>query len=180
MKKLVILFAALGIAALNVKSLYAQGAQDYARRNFKFSALLASAADDEDITATNYAGDVSEKAVRTFQKMFKDASNVSWSEENRTVYSRFNSNGVNYRNFFTRGGNWIGGIRTYGEDKLPKDVRAIVKPQYYDYAITLVDEVNLPNQLPVYVVHLEDATSIRNVAVQNGEIRVLDQFYKSK
>ena len=92
---------------------------------------------------------------------------------------RFANKGIDYRNFFTQKGSWIGGIQTYGEDKLPREVRAVIKPVYYDYAITLVEEVSLPNQQPVYIVHVEDKDSIKNIAVQNGEMRVLDAFEKA-
>lgn len=180
MKKVIIVFAVLGISAFNLFNYsFAQTTTDYARRSFRFSAELANAADDETMS-TNYLSDVSVRAVRTFQKMFKDAHNVSWSEVNGTYYSRFSDKGTDYRNFFTRNGGWIGGIQTYGENKLPRDVRAIIKPIYYDDVITLVDEVNLPNQQPVYVVHLEGENSIRNIAVQNGEMRTLEEFEKAK
>jgi len=179
MKKVFIVIAALGISAFNITNLYAQNTADYAKRTFRFSAALASAENDELFVTAHYLNDVNVKAVRTFQKMYKDARNVFWSESNGTIYSRFTANGTAYRNFFTKKGSWIGGIQTYGEEKLPREVRAVIKPIYYDYAITLVDEVSLPDQQPVYVVHIEDNNSIKNIAIQNGETRVLDEFEKS-
>jgi hypothetical protein len=180
MKKVIIVIAVLGISAFNLFNYSnAQITQNHARRMFRFSAELASAADNETATPAVYGNDINAKAIRTFQKMFKDAQNVSWSEENGTYNSRFKSNGVDYRNFFSKGGSWIGGMQTYGENKLPRDVRAIIKPIYYDYTITIVDEVNLPNQQPIYVIHMEGENLIKNIAVQGGEIRTIDEFEKA-
>ena|ERR1700761_4165437 len=74
-------------------------------------------------------------------------------------------------------GDFIYSILTYDEKKLPADVRHLVRSNYYDYSITWVKEINEP-EIVVYVVHIEDASSWKELAVQDGEIRVLQSFCK--
>jgi hypothetical protein len=68
-------------------------------------------------------------------------------------------------------------LLTYSEKELPADVRRLVRSNYYDYTIGWVKELN-EDQTRVYVVHLDDAVSFKEIAVQDGEIRELKTFRK--
>jgi hypothetical protein len=62
---------------------------------------------------------------------------------------------------------------------MPRDVRAMVKSQYYDYTITLVEEIIEPFKPLVYVVHLEDVETLKNIRVSEREMEVMDEYKKN-
>lgn len=80
---------------------------------------------------------------------------------------------------YDRNGSWVYTILTYGEDRLPEDVRAFVRSTWYDFGISWVKEVHQAQDV-VYVVHIENAKAWKEVAVQDGESRVLKEFWKQQ
>jgi len=78
---------------------------------------------------------------------------------------------------YDRNGRWVYTILTYGEEKLPADVRALVRSTWYDFSISWIKEVHQAQDV-VYVVHIDGKTSWKEVAVQEGETRVLKEFCK--
>ena len=61
---------------------------------------------------------------------------------------------------------------------MPRDIRVVVKRMYYDYSITLVQEVQTA-QNGVYLVYLEDAKTTRIVKVSaEGEMETMELFDK--
>jgi hypothetical protein len=78
---------------------------------------------------------------------------------------------------YDRNGHWVYTILTYGENKLPEDVRTYVRSTWFDFGISWVKEVHQAQDV-VYVVHIENAKAWKEVAVQDGESRVLKEFCK--
>jgi len=71
-------------------------------------------------------------------------------------------------------------IRSYSEDKMPTDLRHIVKSSYYDYEITRVHEIETPLDPITYVVQLTGEKELINLGIYDGQIEVLQKFNKSK
>jgi hypothetical protein len=55
----------------------------------------------------------------------------------------------------------------------------MIKSQYYDYKITLVEEIVQTLKPLVYVVHMEDATSLKNIRVSEREMEVIEEYKKA-
>jgi hypothetical protein len=89
------------------------------------------------------------------------------------------SDGAEHRVFYDKKGYWDATIKYYDEKKLPPDVRAIVKSTYYDYSITSVQEIQKGNKI-VYLVHMQDATTLKSVKVCDGEMEVIAEFNKGQ
>ncbi len=66
-------------------------------------------------------------------------------------------------------------ILRYDETKLPKDVRATVKSTYYDYAITHVKEISLPDKT-VFLVYLHFNGSWKIVRLCNREMEEIEDL----
>jgi hypothetical protein len=67
---------------------------------------------------------------------------------------------------------------TYGgEENLPSDIRKIIKPNYYDYNITKVVNVNEADR-NIWVVNMEDAKRFIIVRVENGELEEVQNLNK--
>jgi hypothetical protein len=121
---------------------------------------------------------VSMKAIKDFKGRFGAATNEKWFAIRGGFISYFKLNGFGDRVFYDKKGHWQGSLILYNEDGLPHEIRAIVKSQNYDYAITLVEEVETTSG-GVYLVHLEDKTSFKIVRVtKEGEMDVMEEFLK--
>jgi hypothetical protein len=132
----------------------------------------------------NYAvaGDVNlvhTKAARNFAKRFKTATDVTWFEAADGYRAQFETSGRKTWVDYDKKGNWVHTIRIYGEKELPSDVRSQVKSVYYDYAMKLVHEIELPVDGLYYIVHLEGENTLIDLRIHNDEMEVLHEFVKS-
>lgn len=120
------------------------------------------------------------RAMRDFLKRDKTAANVDWMiVETGYVAKYTDENNSNCRTVYNNRGDFVYTVRQYHENNMPPDIRHIVKSQYYDYIITLVEQIE-ENRWPlVYVVHLEDATTLKNVRVCDREMEVMSEYIKS-
>jgi hypothetical protein len=120
------------------------------------------------------------KAMRDFLKRDKTAANTDWVViDNGYVVKYTGKNNSRCRTVYNSRGDFLYTIRQYYENVMPRDVRGIVKSQYYDYTITVVDEIEERMKPLVYVVHLEDSTTIMNVRVCDREMELLEEYKKT-
>jgi hypothetical protein len=120
------------------------------------------------------------KAMRDFLKYNNDASNAEWMVvETGFVVKYTDKNNSRCRSVYNSRGQFAYTIKQYPENKMPRDVRAIIKSQYYDYTITLVEEIIEPLKPFVYVVHLEDDNTLKNVRVCEREMEVMSAYKKN-
>ena len=117
------------------------------------------------------------RATRDFWQRAGEQKEEQWYKSPRGYVAEYEAGPVKGRFVYNQKGDWSYSILTYGEKQLPEDVRQLVRSHYYDYGITWVKEVNEDDAV-VYVVHLEDEATWKEVAVQDGEIRVLKAMYK--
>jgi hypothetical protein len=123
---------------------------------------------------------VTPKAVKSFAKNFKNASDEKWYETSNSFVAKFTSDEIAYRIDYDKKGHWLYTIRTYDETKLPQDVRNMVKSTYFDYSITLVQEIEMPAKMLTYIIHLDGKGEIINLRVSDGEMDEWQKFAKSK
>lgn len=74
-------------------------------------------------------------------------------------------------------GRWLYSICTCTEKQIPLDVRKLVRSTYYDYSIGWVKEIKQDEGV-VYAIHLEGEKEWLDLAVQDGEMKVLKSFSK--
>ena len=67
---------------------------------------------------------------------------------------------------------------TYNGQRIPADVKAIVKGAYKGYTITWVNEIH-QDDIVVYLVSLENEDSIKQVTVCNGEMNIYRAYKKA-
>jgi len=123
---------------------------------------------------------IAAKALKDFNKSFGNASAAKWYIVNAGYTTKFTQNEIQYRVDYDKKGNWTGTMKSYDEKKLPPDVRATVKSVYYDYSIKWVKEITVPNypNVIVYMIHIDDEKSFKNLQVIDGEILVLEAYDK--
>lgn len=150
-------------------------------RNFmpsirKLAAMENPALAGAQILGRNY---VSTRAIRDFMDRFDKVENAMWfSIPSGGFESYFVQDGYGDRVIYDKKGFWLFSLITYGENKLPRDIRAAVKSIYYDLQITLVIEIQAMTGVE-YVVYLEDESLIKVVKVnKDGELEVLQELSK--
>jgi hypothetical protein len=117
-------------------------------------------------------------AIRNFVKTYENATAVNWSRlKNGHSVVHFFSDSIETKIFYNRKGNAAGMIRYYTEDKLPYEVRHVVKSTWYDFSIFLVIEVTV-NKKTVYLVKIEDPTCSKTISVADMNMEVTEVLEK--
>jgi len=125
------------------------------------------------------AANINAKALKNFSKSYQKQSDASWFAIADGFVAIFTADGVKTKAYYDSKGRPVGDVRTYQEDKLPKEIRHMVKSTYYDFNIFIVNEVTVDNA-KVYLIKIEDKTSFKTIRVQDGEMSETEAFIKSK
>jgi len=141
------------------------------------SNLTKDLATDEAATAD--LSNINEKAVKHFSKSYEKQNKASWFAVEDGFVAIFTEDGIKTKAYYDSKGRPAGEVRTYQEDKLPKEIRHMVKSTYYDFNIFLVNEVSVGNA-KVYLVKIEDSKSFKTIRIQDGEMTETEIFTKSK
>gem|GEM_PF-360407 len=150
------------------------------RGDFSESILYWSALESREASG-NFLPDaktVKARALTDFQVRFNDASEVKWFSDNNGFTSYFTKDGYNDRAFYSKNGRWMFSVIYQTEHQLPKDIRAEIKSVYYDWNITVVEEVQ-SSQGKGFLVYLEDKSNIRILKVNaDSEIEIMMDLLK--
>lgn len=119
------------------------------------------------------------RALRDFLSRYDSTDQACWfSTPNGGFESYFIRDGYGDRVMYDKSGNWSYSLINYGEDKLSKNIRSIVKSEYYEFDIVLVEEVQM-NEGTEYIITLQDESDIRVVRLnRNGDLDVLQELNK--
>jgi len=184
MKKTIIALAAIYISV--VAFTYRVSAQGYnnviAFTDTKaFAGSLPIAAFFYDSSSSSTVADlktVHTRAIKDFTAKFGAGLNEYWFKISDGFVSNFKVDGFLNRVYYDRKGRWQFTVKAYAENKLPREIRAIVKSSYYDYKITMIEEVQSAGNL-VYVIHQEDDKHIMKLRVfQEGEMDIMENLDK--
>ena len=122
---------------------------------------------------------VNNKALRDFKDRFNHVTGEKWYEMPFFYLTYFQAAGIKNRVYYDKKGHWQYTVKSFQEDKLPKETRSIVRSTYFDYEITFVEEIDSADRR-VYIVHLEDENSLLNLRVsEDGKINTLAEYHKS-
>jgi len=122
-------------------------------------------------------GSINMKAMRDFKKKFPKVTGEQWYSFPDGFAAKFNQDGIQHMITYNRLGGLEFNIVYYGEKKLAQSVRSIVKSSFYDYSITMIEEINFQGRT-IYLVHMQDETSWKIVRVEDGEMSVIEDFIK--
>jgi len=125
---------------------------------------------------------ISPRAVKDFMNTHKNVTGESWMKTKDGFSVRFNSDDVRTTIYYDKKGNWTGSIKIYGEEKMLREIRHVVKSTYYDYNIVYTQEIETPDSdgVPTYVVCVDDKTKIKMIRVINGEMSEWKEYTKTK
>jgi len=131
-------------------------------------------------TEFNFRNEISSNAVRNFMKDYKYVANAKWSKLGNGYYVvNFTVDSIRTRIVYDRAGNCENIVRYYFENRLPPEVRHLVKSTYYDFSIYHIIEPTL-NGITSYLVKMEGPTTWTTVKVVDGEMEVFEEYLKLK
>jgi len=124
-----------------------------------------------------YRNDINMKAVRNFIREYKNVAEAEWHKSGNGFVVYFTMNGFMTKVYYDKKGNYECRIRIYAEAQLPREVRHLVKSNYYDFSIYQVREFNKEDHT-VYIITIEDKTCRKKIKVENGEMEVMYELPK--
>jgi len=126
-------------------------------------------------TEKRYRNDIHIRAIRDFRNNFRDVDNETWNVVKLGFTAYFKQDHIGNWVYYDRKGNWLYTMRSYEEDKLPRNIRAQVKSTYYDYSIGVVREIRSKSGI-TYVVHIEDKNGFKQLRIdeEGGMDVILD------
>lgn len=184
MKKILfVLSVGFAFIAVFIKCTYAQSSQilidPNIKKNFLSSIRNLTSLDGVDLADSNALkrNEINIRAVRDFLNRFDKVDDAQWfSGPNEGFEAYFIKDGFGDRVLYDKYGNWLMSLITGHEEKLPRNIRYLVKSTYYDFDIILVEEIHITEGVE-YIVYLEDKFSVRIVKVNNGdEMEVLQEL----
>ena len=120
----------------------------------------------------------SEKAHRTFNSVFQNASDITWSTYGKDLHSvYFKTPGKAHRCRFDKKGNIVATFTTYSEEFLPAAILLMVKEEFYGKRILGITEVNYDGKT-AYLIILEDRTTLTHIKVVGDEMEIENTYIK--
>jgi len=142
-------------------------------------ALTKDLASDASPAAGSALSSINAKAIKHFSKSYDKHNNAAWFAVSDGFVAVFTQDGIKTKAYYDTKGRPVGDVRTYQEDRLPKEIRHMVKSTYYDFDIFLVNEVSVGNA-KVYLVKIEDNKSFKTIRIQDDEMTETEAYTKSK
>lgn len=116
-------------------------------------------------------------AMLTATSSFASADKTSEKAKGYTVRSLID--GRASLSAYDKKGNWVYTIQTYSVDNLDKSIIDKVKEHYADYGVTGIQKVDRPGLDTVYIVYIENKSSIKTVRIVNDEVELVNDYSKS-
>ena len=120
------------------------------------------------------------KAFKNFRKQYK-VNNEKWVLGTDCIIPNYKLDGVNHFVYYDKKGHWAACVKAYNEDKMPRDIRKMIKQEYYDYKILTAQEVETyqSHSGPTYIVTIEDNKNVKLIRIEDGEMDVYKEFKRS-
>lgn len=80
---------------------------------------------------------------------------------------------------YDKKGNWVYTIQRYSLDNLDKSIIDKVHNVYGDYGVTGIQKIEQPGSATVYIVNIENKTSLKTVKLVNDDVELMQNFKKS-
>jgi hypothetical protein len=186
MKKIYRTWLLLAPMMLTIKSITcAQSTNAEIKINMEFSSedstyLFVKIADPRSFRLN----ELNPRAVRHFISVYKNVPDVKWLKSVDGLFvARFTDKNIQTCVMYNEKGHYEYTLRNYKEDKLPTEVRHLVKSNYYDFSIFYISEVEKNNKSTTYTIGLEDRRSKDNILykiirVRDGKMEVLKEHLK--
>jgi hypothetical protein len=122
---------------------------------------------------------VNEKVLTAFNKSFKDAKEVVWSEYENFYEVKFTHNTVQAMISYDEEGNILRSRRYYFEDMLPLLIKAKINKRYSDKKIYGITELASDAEVAYYIILEDDKTWLTIKSDSYGNMSTYQKFKKA-
>jgi len=126
-----------------------------------------------------YLTEINSKAMRSFVSSYSNATDPKWVKYSGGFVVYFIRDGIRYKVYYTRTGEHKCTIRQYSAEDMALEMRQLVEGAFKDYSIFLVTEVTKRGKTR-YEIKIEDEFSFKLIRIEDGGMRVTNEFIKSK
>ena len=126
-----------------------------------------------------YLTEINSRAMRSFVISYPNATDPKWVKYYGGFVVYFNRDGIRYKVYYTRTGEHKCTIRQYSAEDMPLEMRELVESAFKDYCVFLVTEVTKRGKTR-YEIKIEDDSSFKEIKIEDGGLRVTNEFVKSK
>lgn len=127
-----------------------------------------------------FRNEISIHAVRTFLMDHKTATNARWFKATDGLFGvYFTADSIVNTIFYNKNGDTELMILDYDEDKLPSEIRDLVKVNFTSFSINHVNEFRRKFNT-AYVIVLENKNSWKKIKVVDGDVEIVNEFSKIK
>lgn len=173
MKKLPIVLIMAIIASVITVQATAQAATDNLSKNREETFASNDNSKPSASKSTAMLTRANSKALHNFKSAFKGEQDAKWFVEPGVMVAKFTKDDIQTSVVYDKKGRWIHTMEIYHENKMPRDIRSLVKRSiYFDYDIILVQQIE-EGDMTFYVVHLQNGKKYKEVSVVDGEINEL-------
>ncbi|MFT3703147.1 MAG: hypothetical protein QM802_12290 [Agriterribacter sp.] len=127
-----------------------------------------------------YLNSINSNAVIDFKNRCEGVDDETWQQHaDGKLTATCKKDNTNYIIHYSKKGKWEGTLKGYSEDKMPFEVRDLVKRNYYDFTIKYVEEIETLNSngKPTYMVHISFKDDAKIIRVRDGE---MDTWFEIK
>ena len=122
--------------------------------------------------------EINSQAMRNFFGQHQNVQNARWFKAgDDLIMVSFTIDGILHWIHYNNNGDKEFMIRFLDEKKLPRQVRHLIKSNYYDFNITHVREISRKDKT-AFVVNIEDQSSWKIINLVDGEMEVVESFLK--
>ena len=79
---------------------------------------------------------------------------------------------------YDKKGKWVYTIQRYSNDNLDKNIVDKARAAYSDYGVTAIQKIEAPGKDAVYIVNLENKTSIKIIKLVNNDVELVKDLVK--
>jgi hypothetical protein len=181
-KKMKTQFTAIMAAALLFGSamltVSGQGIENNTAFNSTSAVLSISSSSKAKSDPAEKTSAINRKALKDFTKHYKNATNQTWYKlADGNSIARFTSGGVDTKVFYNARGQWLYDLFTYTEDKLPVEIRNMVKSTYFNFDIFLCQELKSQDG-HVYLIKMQNEKTVKTAKIIEGEMSLIEEFSK--
>ena len=125
---------------------------------------------------------INARAIKHLSQIYKNTAGAEWTTISDGFRASFTSNGVSNKVYYNKKGRWTGHLKNYKEDKLPFEVRDMVKRSYYDFNIDYVSEIETTESggHPTYIVLIQGSDNYKYIRICDGAMGVWKEFKKQQ
>jgi hypothetical protein len=112
-----------------------------------------------------------------FKKIIKSLDGEKWFSFSDGYVVEFTHDCIPMLAAYNKKGNWEFTVSYNSEKDLPVEVRQVVKNSFPDFNITRAEKVRVAEKT-IYVLHMQNEKSWKNVRVCEGEMEAMEDFNK--